>query len=43
MENEGMTNNQFTGIIRMIIALIEKGTSKEDLVEYLKALIKEDN
>ena len=38
MEN-GMTNNQFTGIIKMIIALIENDTPKEKLLEYLKELI----
>lgn len=38
MEN-GMTNNQFIGIIKMIIALIENDTPKEKLLEYLKELI----
>lgn len=40
MENE-MTNNQFKGIIRMIIALIKRGTPVEELVEYLEELIKD--
>ena len=34
-----MTNNQFTGIIKMIIALVENDTPKEKLLEYLKELI----
>lgn len=40
MEN-AMTNHQFTGIIRMIIALIKSGTSTEELISYLEELIKE--
>lgn len=39
MENEGMTNQQFIGIIKMIIALIKKDTPKEELIEYLTELI----
>ena len=38
MEN-GMTNNQFIGIIKMIIALIENDTPKEKLLEYRRELI----
>lgn len=34
-----MTNNQFIGIIKMIIALIENDTPKEKLLEYLRELI----
>ena len=34
-----MTNNQFAGIIKMLIALIERDTPKEELIEYLKLLI----
>lgn len=34
-----MTNKQFSGIIKMIIALIEKDTPKKDLLEYLGKLI----
>lgn len=41
MENTGMTNNQFRGIIKMIIALIRNDTPKEELIEYLTELIKE--
>ncbi len=41
MENEGMTNNQFKGIIKMIIALIKNDTPKDELIEYLTELIKE--
>ena len=36
-----MTNNQFKGIIKMIIALIRSDTPKEELIEYLTELIKE--
>ncbi len=39
MENEGMTNNQFKGIIKMIIALIKNNTPKEELISYLEELI----
>lgn len=38
MENK-MTNNQFIGIIKMIIALIENDTPKEKMLEYLRDLI----
>lgn len=38
MENN-MTNNQFNGIIKMIIALIRNDTPKEELIEYLTELI----
>ena len=41
MEKETMTNNQFKGIIKMIIALIKNDTPKEELLEYLTELIKE--
>ncbi len=40
MESE-MTNMQ-SGIIKMIIALIEKDTPKEELIEYLQELVKTD-
>ena len=36
-----MTNNQFKGIIKMIIELIRNDTQKEELIEYLTELIKE--
>lgn len=39
MENDKLTNRQFIGIIKMIIALIEKDTPKAELIEYLKELI----
>lgn len=39
MKNEEMTNSQFRGIIKMIIALLKKDTPKEELIEYLKDLI----
>ena len=38
MDNN-MTNNQFKGIIKMIIALIKNDTPKEELLEYLEELI----
>lgn len=41
MENNTMTNNQFKGIIKMIIALIKNDTPKEELIEYLSELIKD--
>ena len=41
MESE-MTNMQFIGIIKMIIALIKKDTPKEELIEYLQELVKTD-
>ena len=41
MEHEPMTNNQFKGIIKMIIALIRNDTPKEELLEYLSELIKD--
>ena len=37
-----MSNMQFIGIIKMIIALIKKDTPKEELLEYLQELIKTD-
>ena len=43
MENDEMTNQMFTGIIQMIIKLIEEDTPKEKLIGYLKELIKEPN
>lgn len=39
MENKKMTNNQFKGIIKMIIALVKNDTPKEELIEYLSKLI----
>ena len=39
MENNTMTNNQFRGIIKMIMALIRNDTPKEDLLEYLQELL----
>ena len=39
MENNEMTNNQFRGIIKMIIALIMNDTPKEELLEYLQELL----
>lgn len=39
-EENRMTNNQFTGIIKMIIALIRNDTPKDELISYLEELIK---
>lgn len=39
MEKNEMTNNQFRGIIKMIMALIRNDTPKEELLEYLQELI----
>lgn len=39
MEEIEMTNNQFAGIIKMLIALLERDTPKDELIEYLKLLI----
>lgn len=41
MEKNQMTNNQFKGIIKMIIALIKNDTPNEELLEYLTELIKD--
>lgn len=41
MEQNNMTNSQFRGVIKMIIALIKSDTPKEELIEYLNELIKE--
>lgn len=40
MENEPMTNSQFTGVIKMIIALIKSDIPKDELISYLEELIK---
>lgn len=39
MENNTMTNNQFRGIIKTIMALIRNDTPKEELLEYLQELL----
>ncbi len=38
-----MTNKQFTGVINMIKALIQKDTPKEELIVYLDQLAGEDS
>lgn len=38
-EDNKMTNNQFIGIIKMIMALIKNDVPKEELLEYLGKLI----
>jgi hypothetical protein len=38
-EFSGNDDKIFQGIIRMIICMIENGTSKEDIIMYLNALI----
>lgn len=42
MEINYMTNAQFKGIIQMIIALLEKDTPNEDMIKYLRELIKDN-
>lgn len=39
MEDNRMTNRQFIGIIKMIMALIRNDTPKEEILEYLSELI----
>lgn len=39
MEKNEMINNQFRGIIKMIMALIRNDTPKDELLEYLQELI----
>lgn len=39
--DDNMTNNQFKGIIKMILALIKNNTPRDELIEYLEELIKE--
>ncbi len=38
---ENMTNKQFDGIIRMIIALLKKRVDYDEIIGYLDALISE--
>ena len=38
-EEMQMTNNQFIGIIKMIMALIKNNTPKQELLDYLGKLI----
>lgn len=38
MENEEMTNNQYIGIINLIIKMIKEDVPKEKLLEYLEEL-----
>jgi hypothetical protein len=40
MENEGMTNDQYIGIIKLIIKMVKEDVPKEKLLEYLEELIK---
>lgn len=40
MENEGMTNDQYNGIIKLIIKMVKEDVPKEKLLEYLEELIK---
>ncbi len=41
MGMETMTNKQFDGIIRMIIALLKKKADYDEIIGYLEALISE--
>lgn len=40
MENEEMTNDQYNGIINLIIKMIKEDVPKEKLLEYLEELKK---
>lgn len=37
---EGMTNDQYKGVINLIIKMIKEDTPKEKILEYLEELIK---
>lgn len=39
MEQDGMTNDQFKGIIKLLIKMIKEDVPKEKLIEYLEELI----
>ncbi len=39
-EEMGMTNQQYKGIIQMIITMLKDNIPKEKIVEYLEELIK---
>lgn len=39
MEQDGMTNDQFKGIIKLLIKMIQEDVPKEKLIEYLEELI----
>ncbi len=41
MENEEMTNEQYRGLIRASINMIEKDTPKKDVLDFLRHLINE--
>lgn len=40
MEEQGMTNEQFKHVIKMIIQIIEDSETKEQAIEKLKNLLK---
>lgn len=39
MEQDGMTTDQFKGIIKLLIKMIKEDVPKEKLIEYLEELI----
>lgn len=40
MEDRDMTNDQYKGVINLIIKLVQEDTPKEKLIEYLEELKK---
>lgn len=38
-EENGMTNDQYVGVIKLIIKMIKEEVPKEKLLEYLEELI----
>ena len=39
---EGMTNEQFRTVLKMIVTIIEQAESKEEAIEKIEALIDKD-
>lgn len=40
MSNEGMTNQQFNQVLKMIVQIIKDSENKEDAVKKIEELIK---
>lgn len=40
MNNEGMTNQQFNQVLKMIVQIIKDSENKEDAVKKIEELIK---
>lgn len=40
MENQDMSNDQYKGILNLIIKMIEEDVPKEKLIEYIEELKK---